>query len=213
MEKLMPGMRAFISHKIAEGFDSADRIIDQAVALFANNEAYCPSYWDFRGGDDSIHPETTVRPPIERIAAELLDERRRLESAWTEPTDCDRLDQAFAALERDGIVAGQNLLCCMTCARAEIGVRIGQKINSGHVVRGCVYYHEQDTARVPYGHLLLAFASTVNDNEHTVRIGRSIVDALSNARLQSEWKDDPNTRIVLHLDWRKRRFSSAPPCN
>lgn len=209
MEKLLPAMRAFIAHKITEGFDPMARIIDQAVDLFARNEAYCPSYWEFRAGDESLHPDTAVRPHIERITADLWEERRRLEATWNEPTDCDHLDQAFAALEREGIVAGQNLLCCMTCARAEIAVRIGQKINTGQVVRGCVYYHEQDTARVPYGHLLLAFGSTQNDDENTVRIGRRIVDALAQAGLNTEWKDDPNARILLHLDWRKRRFPSS----
>lgn len=207
MEQLLPAMRAFIAHKIDEGFDPADRIIDQAVALFANNEAYCPSYWDFRGGDDSLHAEDAVRPHIERITTELMDERRRLETSWTEPTDCDRLDQAFAELEREGIVAGQNLLCCLTCARAEIAVLMGQKKASGHAIRGHVLYHEQDTARVPYGQLLLAFGSTENDDQHTVGIGRRIVEVSQKSGLRTEWNDDPNARIVVHLTWRKRRFA------
>lgn len=206
MEQHLPAIRRFIAHKIAEGFDAAERIVDHAVALFANNEAYCPSYWDFRGGDESVHPEAAVRPHAERITAELLEERRRLEATWESPTDCERLDQAFATLERQGIVAGQNLLCCMTCARAEIAVLMGEKKKRGQRLRGCVFYHEQDTARVPNGQLLLAFGSTENDNAHTVAVGRNIVEALSQAGLQSEWKDDPNARILVRLQWRKRRF-------
>ena len=42
-------------------------------------------------------------------------------AGWPALTDHDRLEQAFAALETQGVVCRQNFTCCGTCGVAEIG--------------------------------------------------------------------------------------------
>ena len=52
------------------------------------------------------------RPDLENIVPEITDEllcaHRREQEQWIEPTDCDRLDQAFEGMERRGLVARQH---------------------------------------------------------------------------------------------------------
>jgi hypothetical protein len=47
VERLLEEIRAFVAHKVAEGFDGDEQITDQALALFVSGEAYNPSYFSF----------------------------------------------------------------------------------------------------------------------------------------------------------------------
>lgn len=81
-------MRAAIADEVKGGFAPREDIVENAVALF---------------GDDRAAPAD-----LETLAARLtdaaLDEQRARERSWTTPTDCDRLERAFAALEARGVV-------------------------------------------------------------------------------------------------------------
>jgi hypothetical protein len=203
VERLLEEIRAFAAHKVAEGFDGGEQIIDQTLALFVSGEAYNPSYFCFSTQEEGkSYQEQELRPHVERITADLLEERRRLESEWAEPTDCDKLDWAFDELNRCGIIARQNLPCCMACARAEIGY--------GQGGMGYAFYHEQDTARAPDGGLLLAFGSPGGGEDQTVRVGARIVKELNRFGLRTEWSGSTDDRILVPLEWKKRRFSSCP---
>jgi hypothetical protein len=150
VERLLEEIRAFVAHKVAEGFDSGEQIIDQTLALFVSGEAYNPSYFSFSTQEEGkSYREQELRPQVERITAELLEERRRLESAWAEPTDCDKLDWAFEELNRCGIVARQNLPCCITCGKAEepLGASFlgGRRTDAATVSRFCSPFDCLDT--------------------------------------------------------------------
>lgn len=201
-------LRAFLVQKLAEGFDDEVQIMDQASALFVRGEGGTPSSLAFRTGTE--YAEEEVRLLAERIIPELLDRYRRLERQWDEATDCDRLDRAFDELNRQGILAQQNLPCCNTCARVEIVNQMEAEISSGATVVGYAFYHAQDTELAPHGELFLSYGSHPESPEQTLRVGRETVQAFERAGLKAAWSNKPDDRIAVTLVWRKRRFSRCP---
>src|SRR5262245_23929207 len=103
MDEILQEIRSLVAARVTEGFDTQDAIVEQVTQ----------SIEDEHGRDD-------LEPHVARITAELLEEHRRRQRDWVGPTDCDRLDAAFADLEGQGIVARQNFTCCQTCGHYEI---------------------------------------------------------------------------------------------
>jgi hypothetical protein len=209
-EAALVALRSFIARKVAEGFDGEARIIEVTVAQFVDGVSSNPFSFVPPEADLGQFTEQQLTPHIERITADLLDERRSDEAGWDEPTDCDKLDRAFDELNQQRIIARQNLPCCMTCARAEIWAVVDEEQKNGHAVIGYAFYHEQDTAHAPDGGLLLAFGSTASGEEQATEIGKKVIEALNRTGLKPQWSGDPNVRIAVTLDWKKRRFSSPP---
>ncbi|MGO9108386.1 MAG: DUF6891 domain-containing protein [Thermoguttaceae bacterium] len=152
------------------------------------------------------HKRSDLRPYVSRTVARMLQEHRRIQARWKTPTDCDRLDLAFANLEDQGIVARQNFTCCQNCGHAEIGAEIeqAQKLRE---VKGYVFYHMQDTeSAVETGTLWLAYGSLTGDEEESVAIGHAIVEAIRHVGLAVKWNGSLNQRIcATGIDWKRRR--------
>jgi hypothetical protein len=181
-------IRSFLSRRVAEGFDTAEEIIDSAIECF------------------EVEEDAELCRTIARFTAERTAEHLRLQSHWPTPTDCDRLDWAFDELERDGIVARQNFSCCGNCGHGEIWAEI-QQARTELTVEGYVFYHMQDTeAAVECGYLYLAYGSVEEGEEAVTAIGRKIVLGLERAGLRTEWNGQGNTRIrIVDFDWKRRR--------
>jgi hypothetical protein len=171
-----------------EGFDDAEQIVENVTESV-----------------ESDHDCEGLRPHIERLTAELLEEHRRRQSQWVGPTDCDRLDEAFAALEAEGIVARQNFTCCQTCGHAEIWGEI-EEVSAERDVDGYVFYHIQDTeSACQGGGLYLAYGTTEGGPKELADIGRRIVRALERAGLTVRWNGSTGQRIGVEMEWRLRR--------
>ena len=137
---------------------------------------------------------------------EALAEHKREQASWTAPTDCDRLDAAFAALEKSGIVARQNFSCCGSCGAGEIVDEMETVQEAGATVRGYVFYHEQDTdGAVERGGLYLNYGSAEEEEMPALRIGHEIVAALQQQGLTVVWDGTWEKRIHVDLDWQRRR--------
>ena len=95
-----------VARRIREGFggfeDNVERIVD---------------YLQDKYPDTDIAP--LVRAPGAGGAKAIEDQ-----VSWPEITDCDRLDRAFAALERQGVVARQHFTCCWNCGNVEIRAEV-----------------------------------------------------------------------------------------
>ncbi len=91
VEEIMANLRERIAAAVAEGFSTRDEIAEDFAELA---EA------DY-GRDD-------LDPVIDRLTDEAIEAHRIRQSQWTGPTDCDRLDAAFADLEEHGVVARQH---------------------------------------------------------------------------------------------------------
>lgn len=142
--------------------------------------------------------------------------RRRYSEFTMYESDKAKLNAAFACFRQLGLVARQNFYCCGGCAGAAIADQLGTKFTKlwntkGPVaakraydkVTGCVFYHQQDAARLrDYGQLYLAYGS-VDSTEAgeiglpTVEVGKRIVEVLKALGLRYEWDGQEHSRIMI----------------
>jgi len=136
-----------------------------------------------------------------RIVARLAEQK-----TWPAVTDCDRLDAAFAQLEKARIVCRHDFTCCGTCGAAEIWDEIENTRKAGRNPRGYAFYHQQDTESAVEGHgLYFNYGATEKGREAALRIGNEIAKALRSQGLQVDWDGTLEKRIKVNLDWKRRR--------
>lgn len=176
----------YVRRTIAGGFHSPAWIADMAQALFEVEEG-----------------EATA------LVASAVVAHDRERATWTGPTDCERLDAAFAALGRAGIVARHGFACCNRCGHEEIGDEIQSERERGETIEGYVFYHRQDTdAAVGGGGLHLRFGTASVRVDPTI-VGHRIAETLAAHDLTVTWSGDPDRTIELPgFQWKRR---SPPP--
>jgi hypothetical protein len=114
-----------------------------------------------------------------------------------------RLNRAFAALRRQGLIARQNYLCCSSCAGYSITEDAVKRVGKGKKVNGCVFYHRQDTERFLEGNTLFLAYGELDSTElgtiglPTAQVGALVMAALEAEGLEPHWDGDPNARIEL----------------
>jgi hypothetical protein len=91
VDEIEAELRERITAAVAEGFGTRDEVADDFTEL---------AKADY-GRDD-------LDPIIDQLTDEAIADHHRQQAEWTEPTDCDRLDQAFEELEARGVVARQH---------------------------------------------------------------------------------------------------------
>jgi hypothetical protein len=188
MAKALEDLRKFIAQRVQEGFESAHEIVENAT------DYACGKF------------ERSFEPEIKRLTAELLAAHRAEQAGWGPTTDCDRLDEAFAALNRQGIVARQDFSCCNNCGFTEIWDEI-EEAEQQQSVEGYVFYHLQCTERaIKTGQLLMAYGCVEDDPDALQRIGNKIVAELRRVGLAASWGGTTGHPIVVEgLVWRRRR--------
>ncbi|NEC09645.1 hypothetical protein [Streptomyces sp. SID7909] len=149
--------------------------------------------------EDGVRPVSRdqARELVERLWLERVAEQR----GWAdEVTDPDRLERAFARLDRSGITARENFTCCRSCGMSEIGAAGRED------ARGFVFFHGQGAEHAAAGHGLALYYGGFQDSpERTAAVGREVAAALGEAGLTVEWDGSPDKAIELTgLDWRKR---------
>ena len=180
----------FIKIQVAAGYAPAEEIIEDATALFAES-----------GMDPA-----SVHHAARRISDQVLTAHLAEQLTWPAPTDNDRLDAAFAALDADGILPRQHFACCDTCGAREIHDELDQAEKAGRTMRGFTFFHRQDTEHAVGGEgLYLSFGSAERDATASVAIGHEVVDALTRHGLSPAWNGKLVHRILLPLVWRRRR--------
>jgi hypothetical protein len=197
----LEAVRAEISVAVAGGFTPPDLLEEQAIEAL-----------------EDCAPEGTDGSAVEdyaaRLIAGLLVGKVREEAGWPAVTDNDRLDGAFALLEKQGIVARQHWTCCSTCGFAEIGEALDEwEREHGRPARGFTFFHAQDTDRaVVDGYLYLCYgaAEDAPTEAATLAVAARVVDALRSAGLSVEWDGSVRTRIaVTAFDWKRRGVPAA----
>jgi hypothetical protein len=189
---ILDQLRSEAAERIHEGFDTRADIIENL------GHVACESHG----------VELPERDLARIVDAELLEHYATQES-WTEPTDCDRLDTAFARMEKRGLVARQHFTCCNTCARAEIGREIGTAEVEREVI-GYAFYHMQDTEGVVEGGTIQIKYGPTNGTI-AEQVGHLVCDALEESGLVVCWSGSADDVIEADLtDWRKRRENELP---
>ena len=184
-----PDLREFIAHRVREGFETAHEIVENA-----RNWAY------------EKYEREDLLEEIKHIASELFVAHLTDQTDWGQTTDCDRLDEAFAALNREGIVARQDFSCCNNCGFSEIWDEV-EEAEKQQTIEGYVFYHLQSTEQViKTGQLLMAFGCVNEDPEQFRRVGNKIVSELRRVGLNTSWGGTGNAPIrVDGILWRRRR--------
>jgi hypothetical protein len=189
MDPVLDDLRSFIAYRVLEGFESEAEIVENA-----SNYA-CET-----------HDRDDMGSAIRQLTAEALAAHLAEQVNWPTPTDCDRLDEAFAALERRRIVARQDFSCCTNCGHTDIWDEIVKELES-QPIEGYVFYHFQCTERaIESGELLLAYGALDEGEEELTRVANAVVAELRRAGLDARWEGDPCCPIIVEgIVWRRRR--------
>lgn len=188
---LMDELRTTVALRMKIGFESPGEI---AKAAFDELVSEYPD-----------QNESTLQEIAVALAGESLNQHEESEAAWTEPTDCDRLDWLFAYLESTGVAARQNFWCCQTCATSAMHSEISA---SDKEYVGFVYFHAQDSERAANGGpLTMTYGADDDEDENIRRVGIRLMKAASIAGLKIIWSGDTNERIKIKMDWKRRRIS------
>src|SRR6516165_8091516 len=192
MTEVLEDLRGFIAYRLREGFESVHEIVENA-----DNYAYEKFQRDDFG------------KAIKKLTTELLAAHQAEQAGCDGPTDCDRLDEAFAALNSQGIVARQDFACCNNCGFAEIWDEI-EELEKSQPVEGYVFYHLQCTEMaIKTGRLLMAFGCVEEDPEVLQRVADKVVDELRRVGLDASWGGTAGHPIVVEgIVWRRRRQQS-----
>src|SRR5258706_4872545 len=185
---LNPEVLREIDGLVRGGFEERDRIIEILC-----EEMYAPGELDV--------PEVTAA--VDAAFASFARDK----TTWPATTDCDRLDNVFAALNARGIIALQN--AGYTQSDGYDDVRESYRKHSDRdTVIGYCFYHGQDLERAVHGEgLCLAFGPMDAKKEETEgpRIGAMIVEELTRAGFAVKWNGSFGPRISIPaLDWKRR---------
>ncbi|NMO14264.1 hypothetical protein HPC49_17660 [Pyxidicoccus fallax] len=173
----------YVRREIAIALDSPEEIVESAVIIY------------------EVEPDE-----VEPLVNAALSAHRTACANWPEVTDCDRLDRAFAALDKSGVLARQNFTCCNNCGHTQLSDRMYDELERGRTLDGYVFYHQQDTDRaVAGGGLHLSYHSLTPLPDAVIAIGRRVVEALRAQGLVVTWDENPYNAIELpSFDWKRR---------
>jgi hypothetical protein len=188
--------------------------IDRAYAtehidLFVRGGFHAPDWIEERVREDCFLP-ADVTPvdaqwlgtEVARLwAAKLLDE-----ASWPSVTDCDRLDNAFAALEAAGIIALHDAGTEPSDGFTEVAEVYHAIDGNTSGAIGFCFYHQQDVEIAIKGHGLAIFFGDIDrDPASTVAIGQRVVAELNRAGLTTAWNGQADRIIELPtIVWRRR---------
>lgn len=182
--------------------DDTTKYIHDSIKLWVWSGFYSPSEVDSM--IDDILEEGADEGFLRRLVAPEFVAKREAERGWPACTDCDRLDQAFRALDEMGILALQNAGNTMSDGHSDAAEALEEKGRNKYF--GYCFYHGQDLERaVDGGGLMIAFDHVDGDVPEKQKVGVAVVAELERAGLKCDWGEDVNTRVCIpRFDWKKR---------
>lgn len=178
----------YIQRQVVMGYLKPDEIAGLATELFAD---------ELDSAVLGYHARRFVRA--------IREERQAEQARWPVVTDCERLDAAFAGLERAGIVCRQHFTCCGSCGAAAIWDEMAAAEERGVRVRGYAFFHAQDTEAVMAGDgLFLSYGAVAEGPAAVEAIGHAVVEALEAKGLETAWDGQWTRRIFVAMDWKRR---------
>lgn len=181
-------LHGYVRRQVAAGYFAPDEVARFACEVFA----------------DELDP-AVLRHHAARYTREAVIEHRAEQYTWPAVTDNERLDAAFAALEREGVVCRQNFSCCGTCGAAEIWDELAAVEEAGASALGYAFFHVQDTEAAVEGRgLYLSYGAVADGAAAAEAVGRAVVAALEARGLITVWDGHWSRRIFVQLEWRRR---------
>ena len=114
-----------------------------------------------------------------------------------------RLNRAFLAMRKNGLIARQNYLCCGGCAAYGLTEMAEARARRGRKILGAVSYHQQAATRFREGgELCITFGQVHSEALGALGVETSLVGAMVVAALEAEglepfWSGDENECITL----------------
>jgi len=177
-----------ITAQVRSGFKERERIIE----IFCE-EMYAPG---------ELEP-TEVEAAVDAAIGAHESEK----ATWPSVTDCDQLDEVFAALNRRGVVALQNAGYTQSDGYDDC-VQAYEALGNKHRVVGYCFYQGQDLERaVEGGGLYLAFGpiDPKDEEKKGPAVGKIVVEELERAGFKANWDGTFKTRICIPIfDWKHR---------
>ncbi len=152
--------------------------------------------------------EVDLEEPLLRLmVSKMFKAKSADQTVWPEETDCDVLDQAFAYLDSQGIIALHNAGYTMSDGLDDVD-EVFEERGRSHV-KGYCFYHWQDVeAAIAGGGLWIAFGGLNEDSMQKMTVGNLVKDVLETHGFVVEWNGDPETRLYIpNFDWKRRRSS------
>lgn len=197
-ETLVKLMLMEISWRVAAGYDSRESIIRHSV-----NEALMETE-----GERHLN---WFYEEASRMTDDTLRFHYRMQAEWLGETDCDRLDEAFAELDRNGVVVRQSFGSAVAYGHEDIwgDIQEAESQRQG-AITGFVFFHHQDLQEVlATGLLRLSYGSTRTEGEdeaETKAVGQLVLATLRKHGLTVDWNGSVSQRIsVENLRWERRR--------
>ncbi|MDP3238243.1 MAG: hypothetical protein Q8S33_19470 [Myxococcales bacterium] len=191
---LLAETRELVQWRVADGFLERADIIELAMGAADGRES--------------------LRSEVEKVVDEELAAHQKREADWKFLTAPDRLARAFAALEKDKVIARERFSDCRKCGVADMKLLREDLLEKGRRADGYLFFTDQDADGVSKaGELVLEYGSFRDDEEASARIGDRVTQALRAQGLTvvAETDEDQASYLVLTgLDWQKRRFTRPP---
>ena len=106
-----------------------------------------------------------------------------------------QLRKAFKKLEKKGLIARPNYMCCTTCA--------SHGVAEDAELMGCtggVYWHRQNEDDLRQGgDLHIGFVGAAFDDKKTAEVGRILAETLVEEGLDAAWTGDPGTKVEVRM--------------
>jgi len=157
---------------------------------------------DQLGVDDEVDEDWLDRVIRKEVAA-----KRKAEKTWPKVTDCDRLDRAFTALEKQGIIALHSAGFTQSEGLDEVEEAYHEAGGKKSKYAGHCFYTEQDQegALEDGGGLFIGFGHLTGDDAKGVEVGQMVRAALAGEGLTVEWDGTIKTRLYIKgFRWQRR---------
>jgi hypothetical protein len=153
---------------------------------------------------------------LKKLARDLFAKRKAQEAKWKKATMNDRIDAAFVALNKAGIVAMQNAGYTMSMGWEDCNEKATELAQAGKRPRGATFYHGQDLERgVKNEGLMLVYGAYEDDDDKhdasSIAIAREVIATLTQLGVKTKWNGKVETRVEIRpFEWQKRQFTKAP---
>jgi hypothetical protein len=139
------------------------------------------------------------------IAAEIAA-KREAEQTWPPVTDCDRLDRAFQALQRQGVIALHRAGFTQSDGLEEVEDDYREAGGEASDYAGHCFYTEQDQqGALDRSGMCIGFGHLSGDDAKGVEVGHRVRAALEAEGLSVEWDGTIGRRLfVKGFRWQRR---------
>jgi hypothetical protein len=153
--------------------------------------------------DDILDEDANEAMLRDTVALEFA-KKKEAERTWPKVTDCDRLNAAFAALDKRGVLCLQNSGFERSDGHTEAFEVLSERTKDRYF--GYCFYHGQDVKGAMTGQgLMLAFNHVNGDVPDKLKVGLAVKEELERAGFALEWDGTSEQRInIPKFDWKRR---------